>query len=166
MEGTSFIWSIALFNKSYLDLVRSSLILTPLFNLFLALWNIVLWGNVVKCIIILLQQLFEEASKYLEPILWARLITDSRISTLAYLNKDFTESNTSSLDSLVFADTPSIRRQRRLPYCSNSSWLFWFDMFNLLNSDTWCFSIWFSDSKCLQWLLISLWVCLVISSWR
>ena len=62
-----------------------------------------------------------------------------------------------------FVGMPSIRRQRRLPYCSNSPWLFWFDMFYLLNSDTWCFSIWFSDFKCLQWHLISFSICLVIS---
>ena len=37
MECTSSTWSFALFNKSHLDLVRSSSILTPLFNLFLAL---------------------------------------------------------------------------------------------------------------------------------
>ena len=56
MEGTSF--TFALFDKSYLDLVRSSLILRPLFNLYLALQNIVLWRNVVKRIIILLQQVY------------------------------------------------------------------------------------------------------------
>ena len=55
MEGTSFTLSFALFNQSYLDLVRSNLILTLLFNLFLALQSIVLCRNVVKSMIILLQ---------------------------------------------------------------------------------------------------------------
>ena len=40
-----------------------------------------------------MQWLFEEASKHLEPILWARSITNSKISILPSLNKDFTESN-------------------------------------------------------------------------
>ena len=46
---------IICFNKSYLGLVRSSLILTSFFNLFLVLQNIALWRNVIKRIIILLQ---------------------------------------------------------------------------------------------------------------
>ena len=71
MEGTSFTRPFALFNKSYLDLIRSSLILTPFFNFF---FSSVEHSSVAECgktynyafaIIIL----FEQASKHLDPIL-------------------------------------------------------------------------------------------------
>ena len=57
-----------------------------------------------------------EAPKHLDPVLLAWSLTVSGISTLSSLNKDLTESNTPSLDLLVFVGAASNQRLYSLFY--------------------------------------------------
>lgn len=112
--------------------------------------------------IMLLQFLFDDLSKFLGPILWAWSTTASGISTFASRNSDFTDFNALSLDSLLAECTPSMRRQRRLSYCSGSSLWTQLFIFNFQSSDNRCLSILLLDSICLHYLLTSFCISLLI----
>ena len=105
-------------------------------------------------------------SKYLEPILWAPSITDSGISTLASLSKDFTESNTSSLDLLVLW----VHRRFEGKDVSHTVLIppVYFGLICLISSiptlDVSAFG--FQIPNACSDFLISFWICLVISSRR
>ena len=102
-------------------------------------------------------------SVLLGSILLVRSNTLSGTAIFTSLNRDFVNSSTSSLDSSFTVGTPSIRKQRRLPYCPNSSLRAW-----LLNVKGYkCFfNILFSESSCLHCFETSCCISLVISFLR
>ena len=105
-------------------------------------------------------------SVLLGPILWARSNTIFGTATFASINKDFVNSSMSSLDSFFTVGTLSMRKQRRLPYCSNSSLRDWLLIFNSRSSTTWFFSILFSEYSCLHCFETSCCISLVTSFLR